>query len=42
MDERSGCSKARKPAVDVKATSYARVMDEIEGVFKGERNVISS
>ena len=38
-DEAQRIFKARKPAVNVKTEMYPRVLDEMQNVFKHERNV---
>ena len=38
-DEAQRTFKARKPAVNVKMERYPRVLDEMQNVFKRERNV---
>ena len=38
-DEAQRIFKARKPAVNVKTERYPRVLDEMQNVFKRERNV---
>ena len=38
-DEAQRIFKARKPAVNVKTERYPRVMDDMQNVFKRERNV---